>query len=174
MTDDILAAVVIALNQYLTKKMGEEHPDPSPYVILENISRLSQQQQNNAHSIMNDRVVVTLINIEEDRVLHNSYASQSAAGVKPQPKQKLSLYCLFSIPVEPYSRALQFLSIVMDFFYHHPRIALAPFLGSLEKTDTYPKNIEIELVSLNMEQLSELWGTLGCKHLPSVFYKIRI
>jgi hypothetical protein len=173
MTDDILAAVVIALNQFLTKKMGEEHPDPSPYVILDNISRFSQQQ-NNAHSILNDRVVVTLINIEEDRVLHHSYASQSAAGAASPPKQKLSLYCLFSIPVEPYSRALQFLSLVMEFFFHHPRIALAPYLGNIEVSDLFPENVEVEMVSLNIEQLSQLWTVLGCKQVPSAYYKIRI
>ncbi len=174
MTDDILAAVVTALNQFLTKKMGEEHPEPSPYVILDNISRLTQQQSLNTHTFLNDRVVVTLINIEEDRVLHTSYASQTVTGITSQAKQKLSLYCLFSMPFEPYSRALQFLSLVMEFFYQHPRIALASYLGSSDVSGQIPENVEIDLVSLNLEQLHQLWGILGCKQLPSVLYKIRI
>ena len=154
--------------------MGEEHPDPSPYVILDNIGRFAQQPQAGTHPFLNDRVVVTLINIEEDRVLHNSYASQSAAGTASQPRQKLSLYCLFSMPFEPYSRSLQFLSLVMDFFYHQPRIALAPYLGSADVSGQIPENVEIELISLTLEQQYQLWSLLGCKQLPSALYKIRI
>ena len=174
MTDDILSAVVIALNQFLTKKMGEDHPDPSPYVILDNISKLTQHQQNIAHGFLNDRVVVTLNNVEEDRVLHNSYASHTSGRKTDWPAQKLSLYCLFSMPFEPYTRALQFLSLVTDFFYNHPRIALAPYLGTRDLPGQFPENLDIEMVAMNFEQLSQLWSVLGCKHLPSVLYRIRI
>ncbi len=165
MIDKALQSVVDTLNNFLADRMGIEHPEATPYVILENIAGFQQPHSNNAFSHLHDNVILTVVNIEKDTLPFSGF---SRPGTLLQPKERslhLKIFCLFSVPAEPYSRALQLLSLIIDFFHQRPVFDSSGPEGS-------PGPVTADQVSLTYEELNHLWTILGGKQLPSVMFRL--
>ncbi len=129
----------------------------------------------NLDGIVNDRaknrVVVSLVNIEEDRVyrsveVFNRRADGSSEMVKPEVKVNLSV--LFVANLDVYDEALKAISHVVAFFQHRQVFDFAT-ISTLSDRDG---RMTFDLVSLTFEQQNHLWGLLGGKYMPSVMYKV--
>jgi hypothetical protein len=120
---------------------------------------------------------LTLVNIEEERNARspNNYVKLNDKIEYRSPKLHLNLYCLFSVNHSSYDTALQYLSLILQFFQHKNVITAknTPADNGLTLDPRIEKLI-FDMVSMNAEQVNHLWATLGGKYLPSVLYKVRM
>lgn len=128
----------------------------------------------------NFKVIITLINLEEDRVAESQYYYQKVND-KIQvvnPPVNLNACVLFSVFANNYPTALRLLSYTISFFQTHTVFdsALYPQMNA-KVEDGKPwemvGKLVVTLYSLTFEQLNNLWAALGAKYMPNVIYKIR-
>ena len=115
------------------------------------------------------RIICTLINVEQERTNLNM---SSNISVKTNPPVHLNLYCLFSVdfPNKHYTLALKYLSYVIAFF--QGKQVFTP-----QNTPDLPEEVEkitVEIVNLDVKELSNFWMALRVKHHPSILYKLRM
>ena len=120
------------------------------------------------------RLIMSLVNIEEDRLSRSVDVNQrqpDGSYHKIKPETKINLYLLFvaNIPGN-YNEALKSISYVISFFQRKNFFDHSNSPGLDSKID----KILFELYSLTLEQQNHLWGALGAKYMPSVMYKIRV
>ncbi|MBC8046085.1 MAG: DUF4255 domain-containing protein [Fimbriimonadaceae bacterium] len=165
MIEEALRFIRTELNNYLNNKIT---PIAESRVELGNVAKLGDAAAND----LVNKIVVSLINIEEDRISKNpeNFVRVDNKTVYKNPKIHLNIYCLFSVNRESYSDALKQLSFIIQFFQHKNVFTheIAPGL------DAGIDKLIFDLYSLNFEQVNHLWGTLGGKYLPSVLYKMRM
>lgn len=120
-----------------------------------------------------DNIGCAIVNIEEERILKNQapdYTTRGGQQVVTPPELKLNLHLLFAAHFTHYDQALKYLALLLTFFQSHPVFtsdqypALAPECGKLA----------LDLLSLNYEQLNQIWAYVGTKQLPSVLYRLRL
>jgi Pvc16 N-terminal domain len=119
-------------------------------------------------------IVISLINIEENRISRDpqNYARSGLDIKHKNPAVHLYLTLLFtSVRHEGgYGKALEIVQNTIAFFqkkfvFDHSNV---PSLDSgIEK-------LILEMISLNLEQLHQLWSMLGGKYHPSVAYRMRM
>ena len=132
---------------------------------------------------INDRVILTLIRLEEETILKNTphYKLSDNKTEYKNPPLHFNLYLLiaanFMNTDEPYADSLQYISAVIEFFqgkkvftsantvYNRDNIAYKPL-------DDFRFNLEI--YSPTFDELNNIWGTLGGRQLPSVIYKVQL
>ncbi len=141
--------------------------------------------------------VLSIVNIEEDKILSNQsiylkrVAGQDTVSKNVNHTKHLIISLLFSSyskQAENYLNGLQKLNNVLSFFQEHTALYYNPsllpdnplcmigyknFNALLIGKENYTK-IAFESVSLNMEQLNQLWSYLGSKYMPSVLLKMRL
>lgn len=120
---------------------------------------------------------ISLINVQEERVLRNSPHTEKRAGHPHyvEPPVHLNLFLLFAFNFQQYSTSLSHLNATIELFQHQRWFSPAtqtgmnaiPFPPSLEK-------LVVELVNMSFEELNNLWGVLGDAYFPSVVYKVRM
>jgi hypothetical protein len=119
-----------------------------------------------------DSLGMTLVNIEEEKVMKSQVASFKKNNTVSyfNPDIKLNLYIMITANFGDYSTALKFLSYVISFFQ-------SKFVFDHQNSPKLDKSIEkliAELYTLTFEQENYLWGAIGSKLLPAVMYKIRM
>jgi hypothetical protein len=119
-------------------------------------------------------IVMSLINIEENRVSRDpqNYIRNGTDIRFKNPAVNLYLTILFtSVRHEGgYGLALQGLQHVIEFFQKK-------YVFDHSNTPGLDVGIEkliLEMVSLNIEQLQQLWSMLGGKYHPSIAYRMRM
>lgn len=145
-------------------------------VIAENVSIL---ETNNDPRISNidDNVILTLLNFGEEATLKN-FPNKSIEGSKVIYKNhiiNLNLYILFSANRSTYTKSLNDLSKIIEFFQGKKLFTQANTV--YDRNNTTMSNIEnfrftAELYTPTFEELNFIWGTLGGRQLPSALYKI--
>lgn len=153
--------------------------EPNTEVILRNIGMLESDSAD-----LDDRLVITLVNIEEERTLKNIPSFQKNSNSNTVTYQNapvhLNLYVLFSANFvsgsEPYERALMVLSHVIRFFQMKNVFTIQTstdnsFLNSVFDPGKNQIRIILNLYSMTFEQLNHLWGSLGGKQVPSAMYR---
>jgi len=151
----------------------EKAIDGSDLVQLGNIAKW---ESNSGLSSSQDKVIMTIVNIEEEKTLKNTppYIRKGDSIEKRNPTLFLNLYILCSCPADEYPNAVAYTSQVVGFF--QTKYVFTPDNIS-SGSGSFPKEIEkiiLELVTLSFEQLNHLWGILGGKYMPSVLYKMRL
>ena len=166
--------LVEELNGYLNS--FETQSDDT--VVLGNIAQIEQAAVStpSAQGLLN-KVVLTLINIEEEKTLKNlpNYKLVNNSAEYANPPVHLNLYILFSATSSSYENALKYLSRVIQFFQmkrtftqqnsplnNQPGIQMESF------------KLILDLYSPSLEETNFLWSTMGGKQLPSVIYKVRM
>lgn len=175
---DSLQLVRQELEQYLEANSGSSMAMND--VVLGNIAMLESEDS----SDLDNKVVMSLVNIEEERALKNvkSYVKNNITnGVSyKNPPVHLNLYVLFSANytsgVMPYEIALSKLSNVIKFFqsksvFTVQSSGVTEVLNGIE--NSISKNIRLifNIYTMTFEQLNHLWGSLGGKQVPSVMYR---
>ena len=119
---------------------------------------------------LENHLLLTLINIEEENVLKNNFPAQQigASLVTYPPALFLNLYLLFSANFIKYDEALKHIGYVIRFFQ-----ASKPFaIDDPDQGQRY--KVTLTLHHVGFENLNNLWTVLGGKYLPSVLYKARL
>lgn len=148
-------------------------------VVLGNISLL----ESNETDSIKDKVVITLVNSEEESALKNSngFYRMNEGGLKVEnPPVYLNLYLLFSANwPDGYDTAIRRLSNIIEFFQRNNIFTIQNSPNSADALDPRdPEIIELRLLlnmyTMTFEQINHLWGSLGGKQIPFVMYKLRL
>ncbi len=143
--------------------------DPGGEVQLDHAQNLKGLGEND------DRVFISLVNVEEERTLRNSshVVRGSSGNTIQEPPVQLNLYALFSFKFRDYETALVHLSKTIErfqsrrFYDRDSASAANPFPAGLRR-------LVLDLHNLDFEYLNHLWGVLGGGYFPSVLYKVRL
>lgn len=125
------------------------------------------------YAFPDDSVALTIFNLEEDHIFKSQlpeFSYVDGQHVRREPELKLIMHLLFAANFTVYEEAWKAIALVLSFFQSHP-------VFQLEENPALPAKIgklTVELESLSVEQLNQIWAYLGAKHLPSVAYRIRM
>ena len=165
MLDIALKFINDELNSYLNAKSG---------VASSEIFQLSKLvDEAGKYAFSEGTVAVSIINIEEERIFKAQlpdYRNVKDQHVVLEPELKLNLHILFAANFKYYEEALKHISFVLTYFQSHPSFTSVEYPG----LDPRIQKMAVELQSLSYEQLNQIWGFIGGKQLPSVFYKVRL
>ncbi len=153
-------------------------------IILHNIALMESDSQ----ADLNNKVVITLVNTEEESTLKNkSNILKTPNGIKyVNSPVFLNLYVLISSTLQTglgdhYETALNRLSLVIRFFQTKRSFTIrnSPFTtisgdANIPQETKDELKLNIELYTLTFEQINHLWGSLGGKQVPFAMYKIRL
>jgi hypothetical protein len=146
-------------------------------IAVENIALLESGNEDDAN--LKGKVVLTLINIEEETTLKNipNYKVKNGITEYKNPPVHLNLFLLISANCEKYDKSLRSISKVIQFFQGKNTFTSSNAIfnrnnQSLEEFDSF--KFILELYTPSFEELNYVWGTLGGRQLPSVLYKIQL
>jgi hypothetical protein len=168
MLSNLLSTVLVELNQYIHQ--SDAQPAGSPEAAV--WGNIALRDDSTLSSELENMLVMTLVNVEEESTLKNShsFARPVGAGVSYSPPPVfLNLYLLFSANYRNYETALTRLGQVIAFFQRKNTFtSLNSPSGNIPVTSD--ASLTLSLLSLSMEQLNHLWGSLGGKQLPFVIF----
>ena len=169
-----LELIAQELNKYLNSIDNQD----DDLVTLGNIaffeSNFPGSQESNT---LLDKIVITLINLEEEATLKNM-SSNKIINDRTEylnPPINLNLYILISSTSSSYDNSLKYLSRVVTFFQDKK-----VFTEQNSPTNNLPEismdsfKFILDQYSPTFEESNFLWSTLGGKQLPSVIYKMRL
>jgi hypothetical protein len=155
------------LNSYLkrTNNLSED------IVVVSNLV----EADGSASSHTNNKLVMFLTNIEKDTMpQRNSSGVRGFDGRALMSSQPLyiNLYMMLAANYSGanYAEALKFISKAISFFQIQPIFDRQ----SSPDLDSRIEKLVLDIENLNIQDLSNLWGLLGGKYLPSVYYRIRM
>ncbi|MGM0496633.1 MAG: DUF4255 domain-containing protein [Bacteroidota bacterium] len=156
MISNVLSVIADKLNDNLSNRFSQQ----GELVILSSLNELDKE--NNTE--LQNKLLLTVANIEQERSSHVSRTARKPINVY--------LYLLLSSNFQQgnYHEGLKLLSAAISFFQYTATLnhQNSPDLGdSIEK-------LVFEMVNLNIQELSQIWGIHGGKYLPSVLYKARM
>lgn len=172
MLDEALKYIKSEVSDYFSQKLGSS---TETRILFGNLSQINEGPQAEKYK---NKIVVSLVNIEEDKLSkspENFTVVPMQKTVYKNPKIYLNVYILFAInkdygtateTVDPFRD----LSLIVQCFQRK-------YLFTPENSPTLPPifdRLYLELVTLSFEQLNHLWGVLGGKYLPSVLYKVKV
>ncbi len=169
----MIDVALVFLRKYIEKKF--QAIIGAPEVLIADVPK-------DASDIDRDRIYLTLINIEEEKVFKNLPTYQSVLPDTSlrlmNPELRLNIYLLVSAIFKKdsndgyYERQLKYLSMVIGFFqgkyvFEDVDFAALQFGENLEK-------IIVEMQTTNFDQNQQIWSSLGSKMSPCVLYKVRL
>lgn len=163
MIDTALKHVVSELNDYLDVR--------SPGMTSDRVQLLSLfEAPDTPNSAAIDRIVVSLVNVEQDAVYQSVDVFRRTNGEiqRVKPEVTVNLYVLFIANMKNYEEALKLLSQVISFFQLRSSFDYA----TIESLSDREGRLTFDLFSMSFEQMNHLWGALGAKYVPSVMYKV--
>ena len=159
------------LNTYIdqVKKPGDWIE--SPYVMLQNISRLDEDALKTTNKIL-----ISLLNIVEESSLKNNpdhTILKNDSVTYGNPPLNLNLFIMVTSFMTNYENALIYLSYAITFFQGKYSFTLK---NSTTEVEALPDDFHIilDLYTLGFEQLNYVWSTLGGKQHPFICYKVRL
>ena len=159
------------LNNYLTSA------GLSNLVTLQNVAMLETSEDN--ASKLNGKVILTLINLEEESTLRNlpNYKVIDKQTTEYRnPPVNMNIYLLVAANCNTYTNSLRAISKTIEFF-QGKKVFTSENTTYEEKEDfdvLGSFKLIVELYTASFEQLNHVWGTLGGRQLPSVIYKIQL
>lgn len=171
MIHPVLKFLAEQLNAYIeeVKKSGDSIE--SPFVILQNISRLDEDLLKTTN-----KVLISLINVSEETSMKNnpdySLIKNNLVTYK-NPPVNLNLFIMITSFMTNYENALLYLSYAITFFQGKYSFTLK---DSITEVEGLPDDFHIilDLFSLGFEQLNFVWSTFGGKQHPFVCFKVRL
>jgi hypothetical protein len=173
-----------------TYNTERERRDDKHKLLLGNIGFREELGKTNAGNVavslsagITSDLRLTLIGIDEERILKNQpHIRTSPIGYSyKKPPLHVNLFLLITANYghdgKNYEDGLDALANVLGFFQERPILNFREYPYAL-KDDILIQyldwQIEMELLSLSLEEMYHLWGVLGGKILPSVMYKARL
>jgi len=167
------------VNKYVIRKLDPDRdPTSTKWIAIGNVTKVQDSDTSGSRP---DSVlapgILTLVNLEEERSVKspNNFIRINDKVEYRNPKVLINLYTLFSVNHSSYDTALEYLSLIVQFFQYksvidHKNTPADNGLALDPKID----RLIVDMVSMNAEQVNHLWATLGGKYLPSVLYKVRM
>lgn len=164
MIDTAIDQITLRMNDYLGSfgNFG--------LVLPADVAKHERQADAPGVDALEDHLILTLINVEEESTLRNNFPMQQIGSsfVTQSPTLFLNLYLLFAANFTQYREALKRIGYVIQFFQANKRIAVSdPATGG-------PFDLYFTMHNIGFENLNNLWTVLGGKYLPSVLYKVRL
>jgi hypothetical protein len=167
MINQAISLLSSSLNQYLRRQFDMAEDVAVPSNIVEHDGAVVPHT--------NNKVLISLVNIEKETVPGSLWQSGSAVegkSVSSYPPVHLNLYLMFTANFSGtnYAEALKFLSHVVGYFQSNPVFNHdnAPDL------DHRIEKLTLDIENLNMKDLSSLWTIISGKYMPSILYKVRM
>jgi Pvc16 N-terminal domain len=161
-----ISHIASQLNQYL-KRTFDLSED---IVVTSNIV----EQDGTVVSNINNKLVLCLVNVEKDTTpARQQYGNAGAdRSTTSPPPLYINLYLMVigHFSSNNYSEALKFISNTISFFQRCP-------VFDHQNTPDLDRRVEklvLDIENLNIQDLSNVWGILSGKYLPSVLYKVRM
>jgi Pvc16 N-terminal domain len=161
MIHNILPVLGHQLNEFLSSEYGLSEDR----VVVSSLVDL----RGNVGSQIENKIVITLLNVEEEKSIRNGQL-QAYSGMNPP--LFINLYVLFSANFQDtnYLESLKFISSVISFFQGKN---VFDKMNTPMLSDNVDKII-LEFFNTDLQQLTNLWGMIGAKYLPSVVYKVKM
>ena len=183
MIHDAISLIRKELVVYLAAHGYSPESNADTMVVVENIALF----ESNSPANLDDKIVFTLVNIEEESTLKNvPYQKRNGGNTAryENPPVYPNLYLLITSCNKTagqndknYLDALEKLSHVIRFFQGKNSFSLATSSFSASgftNDDLINMSIKAELYTLTFEQINYLWASLGGKQMPFVMYKLRL
>jgi hypothetical protein len=153
-----------SMNQQLNLSLGTREEK----VVLSNLSSLDGTPSQKA----NEKLAAFLVNLEEEATMKNGPMTiRSGADISYTARPlNLNTYVMFASVFSDYGESLKFLSYTLRFFQAH-----AEFTPS--GSSAFPAGISrliFDLISMDYQTMSYIWGMIGMKYQPSVLYRMRL
>ena len=146
-------------------------------IILDNIALW--ESGNNDSDRMSDKIVVTLLKLEEEATMKNSphYKLTNSKTEYKNPPVHLNLFLLISANYQSYDKALRNIAKIIEFFQSKKVFTSTNTVYnrsnvSIDELDQFRFNLD--LYTPTFEELNNIWGTMGGKQMPSVLYKVQL
>ena len=146
-------------------------------VKLENIALLQPSADNSEK--VDGKVVLTLINLDEEKTLKNlpnyKVINKQSTEYK-NPPIHLNLYLLISANCNTYVNSLRSISKTIEFFQGKSIFTSENTTYTVKEDFDVLSNFKliVNLHTPTFEELNHIWGTLGGRQLPSVIYQIQM
>ena len=167
MIDAAINHIASELNQQLmrTYRLSED------VVVVANI--LEQDGSVSPH--VENKIIVSLVNIEKESVAfrqQNVASVGSTRSIVTSPPVHFNLYIMITscFSGKNYQEGLKFISKTISFFQSQNNFDQQNSPG----LDINIEKLILDIENLNISDLSNLWGILSGKYLPSVLYKVRM
>ncbi|WP_039918572.1 DUF4255 domain-containing protein [Cellvibrio mixtus] len=133
------------------------------------------ESDGNVAANTNNKLVLLLTNIEKDTVPNANAVRATGFDGRALVGSRslyLNLYVMLAANFSGsnYPEALKFISKAIAFFQMQPVFDKQ----STPDLDSRIDKLVLDIENLNIQDLSNLWGLLGGKYLPSVFYRVRM
>lgn len=170
MISEALDVIVDLINDYISPGHTDEP------LVLANISRVNDGDD--FTQSLQDKLVMSIVNIEEDRVAKSPdhFIKENNLVKYKNPPLHLNLTLLFAA-THDYDKAIPLLEKIIRFFQIRSVFTPANTPALQETNELNNINVEkliFEWVNLNLEQVHQLWTTLGGHYMPSVAFKMRM
>ena len=165
MLDVAVTFLADEFNAYLLRRTGS--------VALGQVVPGSILDDKGGLAITSGTVVLSLVNIEEERIMREHVPARISSNGRElvlQPELKLNLTLLFAAKMVDYPATLRALSNVLTFFQSHPVFSAEDYPA----LDARIGKIVMELYSVTPETLNQIWASIGAKYQPSVLYRARL
>ena len=167
MIDSAINHIATELNQHLMRTFGLNED----VVVVSNIL----EQDGTVATHVNNKIVVSLVNIEKDSVPFRQQNVSSVGATRTvvtNPPIYFNIYLMFAsyFSGNNYQEGLKFLSNTISYFQGHD-------VFDQQNSPGLNRNIDkliLDVQNLDMNDLSNLWSILSGKYLPSVLYKVRM
>lgn len=123
-----------------------------------------------------NKIIASVINIERElnrRQFQTRSADDGSYSATTRPPFELNIYLLFSafFNTDNYLKGLEYLSGVMRYFQEY---GLYQTPADSELATVGIHKLSFEFVNLNLQEMSNLWGAMGSKYIPSLIIKTRL
>jgi len=132
--------------------------------------KLVNREGKSMHQKNIHQVVITLLNVQEERTMQQSRTSD-----QNQPYY-LNLLLLFSVQVkesdtteQDYLEGLAYLDAILKYFQQYPTFTAQSHPGLPNGI----QHLQFNLSSEDLRENSYIWTMTGAKHVPSVLYQVR-
>jgi hypothetical protein len=174
----VLRIVAHELNEYFVQLESQD----GKYVVLGNIAAYEPKNDNQGNASADEydnKVVVTLVNLQEEKTLKNRPHYKNNALDRTEyknPPVPVNIYVLFTATNRTYDNALIYVSRVINFFqgkflFTNQNTPVPSVTPGIENMSQF--RLMMDMYSPTFEESNYLWGTLGGKQYPSVLYRIR-
>ncbi|MEJ7679295.1 MAG: DUF4255 domain-containing protein [Segetibacter sp.] len=160
---DTLLLITEEINLFL------DHGNPQKALSLGNISMFNDGDEFTVS--LKDKLILSMVNIEENRIAKtpDNFIRKGDRIIYRNPPLHFNITLIFSA-THTYDKALPLIEGVIRFFQ------IKNVFDSTNTTALDPdvQTVVFDLISLNLEQMHQLWTSLGGKYIPSVIYKMGI
>ena len=167
MIDTAINHIASNVNQQLMRSFGLNED----VVVVSNIL----EQDGTVATHVNNKIVVSLVNIEKESVPLNQPRAVASGGMRTvvtNPPFHFNLYLMFAsyFSGSNYQEGLKFISNTISYLQ-------GQIVFDQHNSPGLDRNINklvMDVENLDINDLSNLWSILSGKYLPSVLYKVRM